>query len=87
MKHTAPELEALRAQLRELRQNCQDLEARLCDLEDEGDPFAVWPYCWFTQGWQSARERFHSLQLSKLRPRGLRRHPDEMDVSEARLCA
>ena len=39
MKHTAPELEALRAQMRELRQSCEDLESRLCDLEDEDNPF------------------------------------------------
>lgn len=85
MKHTAPEMEALRAQLRELRQNCQELESRLCDLEDEDDPWGVWPYCWVTTGWQTARKRFHSFQFGKLTRRAGRGHADEMDVSEARL--
>ena len=87
MKHTAPEMEALRAQLRELRQNCEELESRLCDLEDEDDPWGVWPYCWVNDGWKAVASRFHSLQFGKLRPRLRRRGRGELDVSEARLCA
>lgn len=74
---TAPrdlEVERLRAEVRHLRLQVEQLETRLGEWDDEdSDRWAIWPYNWLLLSWQFAQERFHSIQLNNSR-RVLRRH-------------
>ncbi len=63
-KHTTPEMESLRHQMQQLNAELQDMQERFADLEDNENPWDVWPYSWAIFGWQKTRECFHSVQCS-----------------------
>ena len=63
-KHTTPELESLRVQMRELGAELKDMQDRFADLEDTENPWDIWPYSWAIFGWQKTRESLHSLRSS-----------------------
>ncbi len=60
-----PEVESLRAQVRQLRESVSELENRLADFEagDQGDEnqWGIWPYCYFVSGWNFGRTQFQHL--------------------------
>ncbi len=64
IKHTTPEMESLRNQMQQLNAELQDMRERFADLEDDENPWDVWPYSWAIFGWQKTRECFHSVQCS-----------------------
>ena len=63
-KHTTPEMESLRHQMQQLNAELQDMQERFADLEDNENPWDIWPYSWAVFGWQKTRECFHSVQCS-----------------------
>jgi hypothetical protein len=61
----APEVENLRAQVRELRESVASLENRLAELDEpEENPWGIWPYCWIVAGWNLSGQCFHSFHKS-----------------------
>ncbi len=63
-RHTTPEMESLRDQMQHLNAELQDMQERFADLEDNENPWDIWPYSWAIFGWQKTRECFHSVQCS-----------------------
>ena len=57
-------MESLRHQMQQLNAELQDMQERFADLEDNENPWDVWPYSWAIFGWQKTRECFHSVQCS-----------------------
>ena len=62
--HTTPEMESLRNQMQQLNAELQDMQERFADLEDNENPWDIWPYSWAIFGWQKTRECVHSVQCS-----------------------
>jgi hypothetical protein len=64
MKNSAlPEMECLRAEVRDLRESVAELEDRLAEHETEDEnPWGIWPYCWVVEGWDFSKSSFRSLQ-------------------------
>jgi hypothetical protein len=73
------ELEALQDRLLYLQDALPEEWEAVSDVEAE-DPWAVWPYCWAIDGWDSSCQWFHSfhgkligLRLTYANRRSLRR--------------
>ena len=64
IKPTTPEMESLRVQMHRLNVELKDMQERLTDLEDNENPWDIWPYSWAIFGWQKTREGFHSIQCN-----------------------
>ena len=57
-------MESLRHQMQQLNAELQDMQERFADLEDNENPWDIWPYSWAIFGWQKTRSCFHSVQCS-----------------------
>ena len=57
-------MESLRVQMHQLNVELKDMQERLTDLEDNENPWDIWPYSWAIFGWQKTRESFHSIQCN-----------------------
>ena len=81
-KHTTPEMESLRDQMRQLNAELQDMQERFADLEDNENPWDIWPYSWAIFGWQKTRECVHSVQCSIAQRASNASNRGECDKSE-----
>lgn len=80
----ALEIAALRAEIRRLQTEVEDLEARLAVTGEEAveeNPWNVWPYTWCVAGWQwavqswnTACDRVAIWQVERANLRTLRQH-------------
>ena len=82
IKHTTPEMESLRTQMQQLNAELQDMQERFADLEDNENPWDVWPYSWAIFGWQKTRECFHSVQCSMAQRAGKVDNSNDCDAGE-----
>ena len=81
-KHTTPEMESLRDQMRQLNAELKDMQERFDDLEDNENPWDIWPYSWAIFGWQKTRECFHSVQCSMAQRARRESESGESDAGE-----
>ncbi len=81
-KHTTPEMESLRHQMQQLNAELQDMQERFADLEDDENPWDVWPYSWAIFGWQKTRECFHSVQCGMAQRAQRESKSDDCDAGE-----
>ncbi len=84
-KHTTPEMESLRDQMQQLNAELQDMQERFADLEDNENPWDVWPYSWAIFGWQKTRECFHSVQCSMAQRNSASSKADDCESNEMPL--
>lgn len=82
IKHTTPEMESLRNQMQQLNAELQDMQSRFADLEDNENPWDVWPYSWAIFGWQKTRECFHSVQCGMAQRASIEESSSDCDKSE-----
>lgn len=58
----AQEIESLRAEVRRLQHEVEDLENRLSENgEPQDNPWNIWPYTWIVAGWQHTVQSWNTL--------------------------
>ena len=85
--HTTPEMESLRNQMQQLNAELEDMQERFADLEDNENPWDIWPYSWAIFGWQKTRECFHSVQCSMAQRARSQGNASDLDKGEMSVCA
>ena len=80
-------MESLRQQMQQLNAEIQDMQERFADLEDDENPWDIWPYSWAIFGWQKTRECFHSVQCGMARRANGEADSDKCDAGEMPVCA
>lgn len=86
IKPITPEMESLRVQMHQLGAELQEMQERLCDLEDNENPWDIWPYSWAIFGWQKTRECLHSVQCSMVQRAQIENKSGEVEAGEMAVC-
>lgn len=78
-------MESLRDQMQQLNAEIQDMQERFADLEDNENPWDIWPYSWAIFGWQKSPECFHSVQCGMAQRAKKEENSGNADISDRPL--